>query len=62
MSKEVDELVKNRFEGDEEYCCDNHPHIETEPHQCPYQTDVGDDPDFLCTCCDDCFHQCAMDI
>lgn len=32
------------------------------PHPCPYLTDVYQDPDALCTCCDDCWTQCAQDI
>ena len=35
----------------------------TESHSCPYAEDIGDndDPDY-CTCCDDCRHECCMDI
>lgn len=35
----------------------------TEPHSCPYADEIGDndDPEY-CTCCDDCMHECAMDI
>lgn len=34
-----------------------------EPHRCPYQQDINDnnDPEY-CTCCDECRHECAMDI
>lgn len=31
-------------------------------HACPYQSDVNDDHETLCTCCGDCAHECAMDI
>lgn len=31
-------------------------------HQCPYQTDINNDPDYKCKCCEDCQHNCAMDI
>ena len=35
----------------------------TEPHSCPYQADVNNDPDpECCTCCSACEHECAMDI
>ena len=34
----------------------------TAPHQCPYQYDVNDDHDYGCTSCDECTHECAMDI
>ena len=33
-----------------------------EPHTCPYQSEINDDKTTLCTCCDDCAHECAMDI
>lgn len=33
------------------------------PHSCPYAEEVSgnDDPQY-CNCCDDCIHQCAMDV
>jgi len=34
----------------------------TEQHTCPYAAELGDDHETLCNCCDDCAHQCAMDI
>lgn len=34
----------------------------TAPHTCPYSVDINDDSETLCTCCDDCEHECAMDI
>jgi hypothetical protein len=33
-----------------------------ESHSCPYQNDVNNDPDYQCNCCEDCEHECAMDI
>lgn len=33
-----------------------------ESHGCPYAEDIGGDYDTKCDCCDDCEHQCAMDI
>lgn len=33
----------------------------TEEHTCPFSEEIHDDGR-LCTCCDDCAHQCAMDI
>ena len=33
----------------------------SEPHPCPFQSDVYDN-DTECTCCDECTHECAMDI
>jgi len=34
----------------------------TESHPCPYQQDINNDDAFECTCCEDCTHECAMDI
>ena len=31
-------------------------------HPCPFQEDVNNDSDFECFCCEDCTHECAMDI
>jgi hypothetical protein len=31
-------------------------------HQCPFQNDVHNDPDYLCNCCEACTEQCADDI
>lgn len=42
-----------------EYCCSN---LATEPHTCPYKSDVDNDNETLCTCCAHCEHECAMDI
>ena len=40
--------------------CGNNP--ATEPHSCPYaEANDNSDPEF-CTCCDDCRHDCCMDI
>jgi hypothetical protein len=33
-----------------------------EPHPCPYDSDIHDDDETLCTCCDFCLNECAMDI
>ena len=32
------------------------------PHLCPYKQDTNGDNETLCTCCDDCTHECAVDI
>jgi hypothetical protein len=32
-------------------------------HSCPYQCDINDNcVDDYCNCCDDCQHECAMDV
>jgi hypothetical protein len=42
--------------------CASRGHEQSEPHGCPYQSDVNDNEDFLCTCCPECRQQCLMDI
>jgi hypothetical protein len=34
----------------------------TELHICPYQTEINDNFEWECNCCDSCFYECAMDI
>jgi hypothetical protein len=31
-------------------------------HTCPYQSDVNDDDEYTCDCCDECCQDCADDI
>ncbi len=32
-------------------------------HSCPYASEIGgNDNEEYCNCCDECRHQCAMDI
>lgn len=31
-------------------------------HTCPYSEDIYGDSETLCNCCDDCEHNCLMDI
>jgi hypothetical protein len=33
-----------------------------EPHPCPFRQEIHGDDETLCNCCDDCVHECAMDI
>ena len=33
-----------------------------EEHTCPFASDVWGDDATLCTCCEECSYQCAMDI
>jgi hypothetical protein len=33
-----------------------------EPHTCPFAEDVNGDSESLCTCCEHCEDDCAMDI
>ena len=29
---------------------------------CPYAEEINEDCESLCDCCEDCIHECAMDI
>jgi hypothetical protein len=31
----------------------------TKPHPCPFEEEINDNPDELCTCCPDCEQECA---
>lgn len=53
-------LIQKR--NDVELMCKCGVNPATEPHPCPYKSDVNNDPDTLCTCCEDCQKQCADDI
>ena len=33
-----------------------------ENHSCPFSEEIHDDSETMCNCCDDCRHECAMDI
>lgn len=33
-----------------------------EDHTCPFSEEINGDSETLCNCCDDCTHECAMDI
>lgn len=33
-----------------------------ELHTCPFKEEINNDSETLCECCDDCTHECAMDI
>lgn len=37
-------------------------HEKDEPHTCPFAEEIHGDNETLCTCCDECTYQCAMDI
>jgi hypothetical protein len=39
--------------------CTNAP---SDHHTCPFSEDVNDDHETLCTCCEDCAYECAMDV
>jgi len=41
-------------------CAHTTPDIE--PHPCPFQADVHDDPVFRCRCCEDCRMECLWEI
>ena len=31
-------------------------------HSCPYQCEINNDDEFVCTCCEYCEEDCRMDI
>ncbi len=31
-------------------------------HTCPFKTEMSDDDTTLCNCCEQCTHECAMDV
>jgi hypothetical protein len=35
---------------------------EADPHTCPFRAEINDDNETECSCCEDCTHECAMDI
>lgn len=45
--------------------CQNEPRCRNDaesPHPCPYAEEIYDDSESLCTCCNECSHECAMDV
>lgn len=40
--------------------CEKHP--QGEAHPCPYLEEIRDDHVTTCDCCDECTHECAMDV
>jgi hypothetical protein len=32
------------------------------PHVCPFAEEIYGDTETLCTCCEKCQHECAMDV
>lgn len=40
--------------------CQEHP--AESMHTCPYASDIHDDRETLCNCCEECTYQCRMDI
>lgn len=53
----------NKKDTNEDLCpsCGKNP-AAIEPHTCPFAEDVEDDHETLCQCCEECTHECAMDI
>lgn len=31
-------------------------------HPCPYRSDIDGDNETMCNCCEECQHECAMDV
>jgi len=49
-------------EVEEEKMCKCRKNPAAEPHTCPYAEEINGDSETLCTCCEDCQYECAMDI
>lgn len=58
MNKKL--FVLKSSSKEENKCTCGDPSIEG--HTCPFSADVWDDFKSLCSCCEECEHQCAMDI
>lgn len=59
----MNDVYGGTTEYDDGLCerCHKNP-ASNEVHSCPYNEDVNNDHEPCCTCCDDCMHECAMDI
>ena len=44
------------------YCSNCHARAATEPHPCPYRTEIKDDCDTLCHCCTACTTKCWYQV
>lgn len=42
--------------------CSNCNEYSIEPHTCPFKVEINDDSETLCSCCESCTHECAMEI
>lgn len=49
------------YKPDNKYICDKCQGEGKEDHTCPFSEDINGD-DTPCNCCEECEHQCAMDI
>lgn len=34
----------------------------TDYHTCPYRSEINNDDETMCNCCEECQHECGMDI
>jgi len=55
-------MKRTKREDKEEKMCKCGRNPAEEPHTCPYSEEIGGNSETLCTCCEDCRHECAMDI
>lgn len=46
----------------ESYICPNCKGKGKAPHACPFSADIHGDSETLCTCCEVCEDECAMEI
>lgn len=54
---EINEITNHTCEK-----CNNHDEYTKNEHTCPYATEILDDYESLCNCCEQCLENCAMEI
>ncbi len=57
----LDKTLKHMEDANEKGTCPRCDNPEADEDMCPFHREIHDD-DIPCKCCDDCRHQCAMDI
>lgn len=55
----LEALTPRRCREDRRCYGDGIPNV---PHTCPYASEIHDDEETLCTCCDGCTRECADDV
>lgn len=51
-----------REEIEQQQCGGNCTNLAQPLHPCPYGSEINGDNETLCNCCEDCEHECAMEI
>lgn len=61
MSKSVKAAKENRC-GDKAHPGPGCPNPCEQEHECPFASEIHDDHETMCCCCEDCAHECAMEV